>query len=269
MIVYAYELLESIGGITSVEPRGYEYFTLAYKYALSITVALAVIMIVIGGVQYTISWASPSAKGDAKNRILSAIGGLVLALASYLILQTINPALVRPSISLPPPSPDIGGGGGGGGANCGGRGRCGGPTAITDDEARAKLRSAGVGGFNLADCEANGFASPCGYFQGIKEGIISYTAQMEKRCGCQLVARDATGPGHDTDAGHYSGEKIDFAPSSSLNGYIRNQPDQFKKVGKSNGWDVYQDTSPPYAKWVFEEYPDKPGKDHWDVDTTP
>ena len=62
-----------------------------------LTVALAILMIVVGGVQYTISWASSSAKGEAKTRIFSAIGGLVLALLSYLILQTINPALVTPS----------------------------------------------------------------------------------------------------------------------------------------------------------------------------
>jgi len=91
-----YNLLESIGEVTSIETgaKDYSYFKTAYNTALTITVALAVIMIVIGGVQYTISWASPSAKGDAKTRIWGAIGGLVLALASYLILRTINSSLV-------------------------------------------------------------------------------------------------------------------------------------------------------------------------------
>lgn len=91
-----YNLLEPIGEVKSVNygASDYRYLSTVYGVALSITVALAVLMIVIAGVQYTVSWASPSAKGEAKSRIWNAIGGLVLALASYLILRTINPAFL-------------------------------------------------------------------------------------------------------------------------------------------------------------------------------
>ena len=51
-------------------------------------------MIVIGGVEYIISGASESMRGEAKKRIENAIWGLVMALVSYLVLYTINPSLV-------------------------------------------------------------------------------------------------------------------------------------------------------------------------------
>jgi len=82
-----------------------EYIKNFYYISLGIGSLLAILMIVIGGIRYTISEAVPS-KEDAKGQISSAILGLVLLLASYLILNTIsselnidntkNPSLVRP-----------------------------------------------------------------------------------------------------------------------------------------------------------------------------
>lgn len=86
----------------TVEASSPYYFATVYRTALTITVALAFVMIVIGGVQYASSFASPSAKADANKRIWGAIGGLVLALFSYLILKTINPDLVNPRIFVNP-----------------------------------------------------------------------------------------------------------------------------------------------------------------------
>lgn len=62
------------------------------KIAIQLAGMLAVIMIIVGGIQYvsTDSW---SGKSDGKQRIQAALGGLALALASYIILNTINPTL--------------------------------------------------------------------------------------------------------------------------------------------------------------------------------
>lgn len=59
---------------------------------------LAVIMVIIGGVKYmgTDSFAK---KGEGKEIIKSAIGGLILGLSSWLILSTINPDLLNINIS--------------------------------------------------------------------------------------------------------------------------------------------------------------------------
>src|SRR3989338_1929071 len=71
-----------------------EYLTWAFRFILALAGFLAVMMIVIGGVEYIISGASESMRGEAKKRIENAIWGLVMALVSYLVLYTINPSLV-------------------------------------------------------------------------------------------------------------------------------------------------------------------------------
>ncbi len=68
------------------------------NYAFTITIGLvgilAVLMIIWGGVQYvsTDAW---SGKEDGKKKIQAALGGLILALSTYLILNTIDPNLTR------------------------------------------------------------------------------------------------------------------------------------------------------------------------------
>src|SRR3990167_9043830 len=71
-----------------------DYLTWAFRFILALAGFLAVMMIVIGGVEYIISGASESMRGEAKKRIENAIWGLVMALVSYLVLYTINPSLV-------------------------------------------------------------------------------------------------------------------------------------------------------------------------------
>lgn len=65
-------------------------------FIVSVGVAglLAVIMITIAGIKYVGS-DSFSSKSDAKDQIRSAIIGLLLILASYLLLYTINPDLTN------------------------------------------------------------------------------------------------------------------------------------------------------------------------------
>ena len=71
-----------------------EYLTWAFRFTLALAGFLAVMMIVIGGVEYIISGANESMRGEAHKRISNAIYGLILALVSYLVLYTINPNLV-------------------------------------------------------------------------------------------------------------------------------------------------------------------------------
>lgn len=63
---------------------------------------LAMLMIVIGGVQYVAAGAAgnPENVKDATNRIVMALGGLALALSSWLILNTINPNLLNFELNL-------------------------------------------------------------------------------------------------------------------------------------------------------------------------
>jgi hypothetical protein len=91
----AYETLQAIPGIDKGStPSLSQYLKQIYLTGVGLAGVLAVLMIVIGGIQYIGSGMSPSAKEDARGKITNAILGLLLALGSWLILHTINPDLV-------------------------------------------------------------------------------------------------------------------------------------------------------------------------------
>lgn len=81
---------------------------ISYFFGLGIYLVgtIAVISLVIGGIRLIASAGNPGAIGDAKERIIGAIIGLVLTLSSVIILQTINPVLVTPSLT---PSGEVAG----------------------------------------------------------------------------------------------------------------------------------------------------------------
>jgi len=81
-----------------------QYIRAIYIFGLGFGTLLAMLMLIIGAVQYTISEAVTS-KEDAKDRMLKAIWGLVLLLAATLILSIINPTLPQ---LIPPQAAPIG-----------------------------------------------------------------------------------------------------------------------------------------------------------------
>src|SRR3989344_2396705 len=111
-----YTLLQPLPGMEQTMPVGTilpAYLSVLFKFMLVLAGALAVLMIVFGGIMYITSGGNASSIEKAKSRIWSAIGGLVLAVAAYLILYTINPNLVNLDLGIqkitliknPPPLP--------------------------------------------------------------------------------------------------------------------------------------------------------------------
>lgn len=72
-----------------------EYIMGVYNYAIAIIGVLAVLAIAMGGVMWAMSFGNPSIVTEGKAWITGAILGLVLALGSYILLNTINADLVR------------------------------------------------------------------------------------------------------------------------------------------------------------------------------
>ncbi|OHA48717.1 MAG: hypothetical protein A2806_01160 [Candidatus Terrybacteria bacterium RIFCSPHIGHO2_01_FULL_48_17] len=73
-----------------------------FFFTMGIVGILALIMLVVGGVQFTASAIDPEARTQARNRIRAALTGLLLALVSFVLLYTLNPDLVNlRSPSLP------------------------------------------------------------------------------------------------------------------------------------------------------------------------
>lgn len=87
--------LKSIDVTTSLS----DYLNGAIKFIITLAGGLAVIMIVVGGIEYMASDAVTSKEG-AKQRIWRAIGGLLLALGAFAILNTINPNFVNGNLTL-------------------------------------------------------------------------------------------------------------------------------------------------------------------------
>lgn len=87
------------GGLTGQTPIN-EYLTGVFRLAITVSVVLAVIMIIIDGFKYMTSEAVGNKK-DALAGIRSALFGLILLLATYLILFIINPSILCLSLFNP------------------------------------------------------------------------------------------------------------------------------------------------------------------------
>ena len=77
------------------------YFSQMYQLGVGIATALAVLMVIWGGVEY-ITTDAIGGKEEGKEKVQNAILGLLLALGSYLILQTINPAFLNTNLGITP-----------------------------------------------------------------------------------------------------------------------------------------------------------------------
>lgn len=64
-----------------------------YYFIVSISGISAFVMLIKGGFMWLSSAGNPSVLGEAKDIMTSAILGLIIVLASFLILQVINPEL--------------------------------------------------------------------------------------------------------------------------------------------------------------------------------
>ena len=60
---------------------------------LGVIAAIAVLMIIIGGLRYVISGGDPKKTADAKNTVLYAIIGLVVALLAFAIIKFVTSSL--------------------------------------------------------------------------------------------------------------------------------------------------------------------------------
>lgn len=99
-----YRLLAPFGGITCMDwskdnkdpacigSNIGEYLNLIFRIGIGLCAVLAVIMLIVNGIMY-MGEESVFGKTEAKKRLLNSVIGLLLALGSWVILNTINPAL--------------------------------------------------------------------------------------------------------------------------------------------------------------------------------
>lgn len=74
------------------------------EIALGLVAAIAIIYIIIGGYQYIMAFGNPEMIAHAKNTIIWAIIGLILALASVLIVEYIGQFISPHTPDVPTPT---------------------------------------------------------------------------------------------------------------------------------------------------------------------
>lgn len=75
-----------------------DYMGIVYSFLISIVGLIAAVMMMVGGLQYLTAGGDKSKVDAGKSRIRNAMVGMILALSSYAILNTINPKLVNFSV---------------------------------------------------------------------------------------------------------------------------------------------------------------------------
>lgn len=95
-----YKLEQPFGGEATITSLS-QYIQTIYKFALGIVGIIAVVLIMFGGLRWVAAAGNESTIGEAKEMIVSAVTGLVIALLSYIILLTISPQLVQLRFSTP------------------------------------------------------------------------------------------------------------------------------------------------------------------------
>lgn len=89
-----YVPLEPISGVTDNVGSLADFLNNLFLFGIAIAAGLALIMITLGGIQY-MTTDSVSGKSEGKDRIFSAVGGLILLLIAVLIIETINPTILN------------------------------------------------------------------------------------------------------------------------------------------------------------------------------
>lgn len=91
-----------IGSVVEVDGIA-EYVSVFYRFAVSAMAIIAATMIMYAGISWLTAAGNSTKTGEAKERIIAAISGLILTMMSFVILNTINPQLVElqnPEVSI-------------------------------------------------------------------------------------------------------------------------------------------------------------------------
>ncbi len=171
-----------------------------YLIALGLATAAAMGVLIYGGVLWSVSGAIATKK-DAMDWITGAIWGLVLLLAAYLILYTINPNLVNlinPNEAFKPITFT--------------------PPADTSSDAQVRETLSGT------NITVNGPQSQTN-LSGLRSTTISGLTGLSNSCGgCNIQISGGTESGHEPGTfSHTNGYKLDLTPSTALDNVIYNR----------------------------------------------
>ncbi|PIZ45364.1 hypothetical protein COY31_00500 [Candidatus Wolfebacteria bacterium CG_4_10_14_0_2_um_filter_39_18] len=223
-----------------------DFISKFYRIALGVVGGAALGVLVYGAILWTVSGAV-STKQDAMEWIWAAIWGLILLLGAYLILNTINPDLVKlknPDQLLMPGTTDLtpliyAAGG------------------LQEEQARQMLAASGIG---TKDVCPIGQSTGCVNLNGIRPKTIDEVLSLVLSVGNDnvFVTAGTEGCGTVHAVGVYShcnGYKVDLRLNANLNNYITQN---FQKISNRTSDGAARYVSPSGAVYALEN-------DHWDI----
>lgn len=242
-LAYTYVPMEKIPGFGKISDFA-TYIGAIYKFAVWTVGIAALLMLSIGGFMYLTSAGNNARMEKAKGVITDSIFGVVMVMASYLLLSVINPDLVGgnlgafkgPTVAVPPPvpAPPLG-------ANV--------PQQVLSN---ISLASSGnckdangiavspvsninemIAGKPMTVCNATckpSASTPCTGQANLSNNIMQAMIKVDDK-GFNYTVNSIAGGQHTSEGSlHYKGKAIDIIPSGPKSGW---QPyaDEFNKNG--------------------------------------
>lgn len=223
------------GGVTFVS-----YAPAIFKLVIGLGGVLAVIMIVIGGIQLIGSGANESLRSSGKEKIWNAIFGLVGMALIWIVLRLINPNLVSVDLTLEPaPIQEI--------TPEAQQILASGTTVYwADDSAiRNELGSLPYNvSINRANCAQVG-SRGCTSVHQLGQSAISGTKNLRRDCNCAITITGGTEYWlHSTNTSHRPGNStVDLRETPDLNRYLtgsEGSPRNGTRVSRNGGTYTYE-----------------------------
>lgn len=243
---YAYTPMEAIPGFGT--PTDFPNYVMAvYNFGLWTIGISAMLMIAIGGFMYLTSAGNAAQIGSAKGVIIDAIVGLFLALTSWLLLYTINPDLVKFSVSSSSPASTS---------------QTTTPGTTTPSSSSNIVAGSGEDTIRQQLAKDNisiNKSAPATEVNGLRQATIDGVVGFQKDLGSPVTITGGSEAGHEAGpTSHAKGYKVDIRDTTAVNNYISSN---YKSV----------DIAKTGRKDISAAYTDRKGNmyykesDHWDV----
>ena len=189
-----------------------KYLDAWYKFVVGAAGILAAVIIMWGGFKWLTSRGNSAAISDAKDRIWSAIIGLILVFLSYILLSLINSNLVNPILqplkvskinieALRQSEPQ-------------GRDMVTGETDINNNQQTQNLETFTGSGINVQ--------TPQVRLDGLTPEILDVTQQIRNDFGQDITVTSGYRP-HSTGSQHADGRAVDLARSPEFNNFMNTE----------------------------------------------
>jgi len=203
-----------------------KYLPGLFKLLIGLSAVAAVLMIVIGGFQY-ISTDAIQKKSEGKERIKNAVLGLVLVISAWLILNTINPNLLKINLNIESVTTEAPSGVTLGGELSAATGKVVPWYPLSPEQVAMnktvmdELKKYGVGVKN-GPCTTTGQTTGCTNLVGMLDSTFRGVTDLKKICGSSCVVEITGG----TEGGHKSHgpnlPPVDLGFDTNLDKYILN-----------------------------------------------